>query len=165
MAERMVKCYGKDCEVANVKHPSNIMTKISGKNYCPECYAKEIENRRQRDKLYSYICEVYNTPFVTPLIKKHINDFIANGLTYKRIYALIHYCYTIKKNFNMPDMKYGIMTLGNYYNEMLQYYAEKKRQKEKNKGKKNSSRKIAIDSSNYLTNRYKDDKMINMEDL
>lgn len=165
MAERMVKCYGKDCEVANVKHPSSKMTKISGKNYCPECYAKEIENRRQRDKLYSYICKVYNTPFVTPLIKKHINDFIANGLTYKRIYALIHYCYTIKKNFNMPDMKYGIMTLGNYYNEMLQYYAEKKKQKEKNKGKKNNSRKIVIDSSNYLTNRYKDDKMINMEDL
>ena len=165
MAERMVKCYGKDCEVANVKHPSNIMTKISGKNYCPECYAKEMENRRQRDKLYSYICEVYKTPFVTPLIKKHINDFIANGLTYKRIYALIHYCYTIKKNFDMPDMKYGIMTLGNYYNEMLQYYAEKKKQKEKNKGKMNSSRKIVIDSSNYLTNRYKDDKIINMEDL
>ena len=165
MAERMVKCYGKDCEVANVKHPSSKMQKLSGKNYCPECYAKEIENRRQRDKLYSYICEVYNTPFVTPLIKKHINDFIANGLTYKRIYALIHYCYTIKNNFNMPDMKYGIMTLGNYYNEMLQYYAEKKRQKEKNHGKINSSRKIVIDSNNYLTNKYKDDKMINMEDL
>ena len=165
MAERMVKCYGKDCEVANVKHPSSKMQKLSGKNYCPECYAKEMENRRQRDKLYSYICEVYKTPFVTPLIKKHINDFIANGLTYKRIYALIHYCYTIKKNFNMPDMKYGIMTLGNYYNEMLQYYAEKKRQKEKNKGKINSSRKIVIDSNNYLTNKYKDDKMINMEDL
>ena len=165
MAERMVKCYGKDCEVANVKHPSSKMQKLSGKNYCPECYAKEIENRRQRDKLYSYICEVYKTPFVTPLIKKHINDFIANGLTYKRIYALIHYCYTIKKDFNMPDMKYGIMTLGNYYNEMLQYYAEKKRQKEKNKGKMNSSRKIVIDSSNYLTNKYKDDKIINMEDL
>ena len=165
MAERMVKCYGKDCEVANVKHPSSKMQKLSGKNYCPECYAKEIENRRQRDKLYSYICEVYNTPFVTPLIKKHINDFIANGLTYKRIYALIHYCYTIKNNFNMPDMKYGIMTLGNYYNEMLQYYAEKKRQKEKNHGKMNSSRKIVIDSNNYLTNKYKDDKMINMEDL
>lgn len=165
MAERMVKCYGKDCEVANVKHPSSKMQKLSGKNYCPDCYAKEMENRRQRDKLYSYICEVYKTPFVTPLIKKHINDFIANGLTYKRIYALIHYCYTIKKNFNMPDMKYGIMTLGNYYNEMLQYYAEKKKQKEKNKGKKNLSRTIAIDSSNYLTNKYKDDKIINMEDL
>ena len=165
MSQRLVKCYGEECLAADIKHPSNIMTKLSGKNYCPDCYAKEIENRRQRDKLYSYICEVYNTPFVTPLIKKHINDFIANGLTYKRIYALIHYCYTIKKNFNMPDMKYGIMTLGNYYNEMLQYYAEKKKQKEKNKGKKNSSRKIVIDSSNYLTNRYKDDKMINMEDL
>ena len=165
MSQRLVKCYGEECVAAGIKHPSNIMTKISGKNYCPECYAKEMENRRQRDKLYSYICEVYKTPFVTPLIKKHINDFIANGLTYKRIYALIHYCYTIKKNFNMPDMKYGIMTLGNYYNEMLQYYAEKKRQKEKNKGKMNSSRKIVIDSSNYLTNRYKDDKIINMEDL
>ena len=165
MSQRLVKCYGEECVAAGIKHPSNIMVKLSGKNYCPECYAKEIENRRQRDKLYSYICEVYNTPFVTPLIKKHINDFIANGLTYKRIYALIHYCYTIKKNFNMPDMKYGIMTLGNYYNEMLQYYAEKKKQKEKNKGKMNSSRKIVIDSSNYLTNRYKDDKIINMEDL
>ena len=165
MSQRLVKCYGEECLAADIKHPSNIMTKLSGKNYCPDCYAKEIENRRQRDKLYSYICEVYNTPFVTPLIKKHINDFIANGLTYKRIYALIHYCYTIKKNFNMPDMKYGIMTLGNYYNEMLQYYAEKKKQKEKNKGKMNSSRKIVIDSSNYLTNRYKDDKIINMEDL
>ena len=165
MSQRLVKCYGEECVAAGIKHPSNIMVKLSGKNYCPKCYAKEIENRRQRDKLYSYICEVYNTPFVTPLIKKHINDFIANGLTYKRIYALIHYCYTIKKNFNMPDMKYGIMTLGNYYNEMLQYYAEKKRQKEKNKGKMNSSRKIVIDSSNYLTNRYKDDKIINMEDL
>ena len=165
MSQRLVKCYGEECVAAGIKHPSNIMVKLSGKNYCPECYAKEIENRRQRDKLYSYICEVYNTPFVTPLIKKHINDFIANGLTYKRIYALIHYCYTIKKNFNMPDMKYGIMTLGNYYNEMLQYYAEKKRQKENNKGKMNGSRKIVIDSSNYLTNRYKDDKIINMEDL
>ena len=165
MAERVVKCYGEDCEVAGIKHPSSKMRKISGKNFCPDCYAKEIENRRQRDKLYSYICEVYNTPFVTPLIKKHINDFIASGLTYKRIYALIHYCHTIKKNFNMPDMKYGIMTLGNYYNEMLQYYAEKKRQKEKNHGKINSSRKIVIDSNNYLTNKYKDDKMINMEDL
>lgn len=165
MSQRLVKCYGEECLAADIKHPSNIMVKISGKNYCPECYAKEMENRRQRDKLYSYICEVYKTPFVTPLIKKHINDFIANGLTYKRIYALIHYCYTIKKNFNMPDMKYGIMTLGNYYNEMLQYYADKKKQKEKNKGKMNSSRKIVIDSNNYLTNKYKDDKMINMEDL
>ena len=165
MAERMVKCYGNDCEVAGIKHPSSKMRKISGKNFCPDCYAKEIENRRQRDKLYEYICEVYKTPFVTPLIKKHINDFIASGLTYKRIYALIHYCATVKKGFRMPDMKYGIMTLGNYYNEMLQYYAEKKKQKEKNHGKMNSSRKIVIDSSNYLTNRYKDDKIINMEDL
>lgn len=165
MADRMVKCYGNDCEVAGIKHPSSKMKKLSGKNYCPDCYAKEIENRRQRDKLYEYICEVYKTPFVTPLVKKHINDFIASGLTYKRIYALIHYCATVKKGFRMPDMKYGIITLGNYYNEMLQYYADKKKQKEKNHGKINSSRKIVIDSNNYLTNKYKDDKMINMEDL
>ena len=165
MAERMVKCYGNNCEVAGIKHPSSKMNKISGKNFCPDCYAKEIENRRQRDKLYEYICEVYKTPFVTPLIKKHVNDFIASGLTYKRIYALIHYCATVKKGFRMPDMKYGIITLGNYYNEMLQYYANKKKQKEKNHGKINSSRKIVIDSNNYLTNKYKDDKMINMEDL
>lgn len=164
MAERMVKCYGKDCEVAGIKHPSSKMRKISGKNYCPDCYAKEIENRRQRDKLYEYICEVYKTPFVTPLIKKHVNDFIASGLTYKRIYALIHYCATVKKGFRMPDMKYGIITLGNYYNEMLQYYANKKKQKEKNHGKINSSRKIVIDSNNYLTNKYKENKLYDMNE-
>lgn len=162
---RLLKCYGEECQAKNIKHPSDKLSKLSGKNYCPDCYAKEIENRRQRDKLYEYICEVYKTPFVTPLVKKHINDFIASGLTYKRIYALIHYCATVKKGFRMPDMKYGIITLGNYYNEMLQYYADKKKQKEKNHGKINSSRKIVIDSSNYLTNKYKDDKMINMEDL
>ena len=164
MAERMVKCYGKDCEVAGIKHPSSKMRKISGKNFCPDCYAKEIENRRQRDKLYEYICEVYNTPFVTPLVKKHINEFIANGLTYKRIYALIHYCATIKKGFRMPDMKYGIMTLGNYYNEMLQYYAEKKKQKEKNKGKMNKKKTIAIDSNVYYNNNYKKNKLYDMNE-
>lgn len=164
MAERMVKCYGTDCERDGVKHSSSIMQKISGKNYCPDCYAKEMENRRQRDKLYSYICEVYNTPFVTPLIKKHINDFLASGLTYKRIYALINYCATIKKGFNMPDMKYGIIILGNYYEEMLTYYVNKKKQKEKNQGKINKEKIVEIDSSVYYNNKYKQDKLYDMED-
>lgn len=64
----------------------------------------------------------------------------------------------------MPDMKYGIMTLGNYYNEMLQYYAEKKKQKEKNKGKMNSSRTIAIDSNVYYNNNYKRNKLYDMNE-
>lgn len=164
MSSRLVKCYGADCEAASIKHPSDIMVKISGKNYCPDCYKKEMEDRRQRDKLYNYICQVYNTPFVTPLVKKHINDFRGNGLSYKRIYALIHYCNEIKKGFNMPDMKYGIIILGNYYNEMLQYYSEKTKQKQKNKGKKNSSRTIAIDSNVYYNNNYKKNKLYDMNE-
>ena len=64
----------------------------------------------------------------------------------------------------MPDMKYGIMTLGNYYNEMLQYYAEKKRQKEKNKGKMNKKRTIAIDSNVYYNNNYKKNKLYDMNE-
>ncbi len=161
---RLLKCYGEECQAKNIKHPSDKLSKLSGKNYCPDCYAKEIENRRQRDKLYEYICEVYKTPFVTPLVKKHINDFIASGLTYKRIYALIHYCATVKKGFRMPDMKYGIITLGNYYNEMLQYYADKKKQKEKNHGKINKKKTVAIDSNIYYNNNYKKNKLYDMED-
>src|SRR5699024_1339136 len=102
--------------------------------------------------------------FVTPLVKKHINDFIASGLTYKRIYALIHYCATVKKGFRMPDMKYGIITLGNYYNEMLQYYADKKKQKEKNHGKINKKKTIEIDSKWYYKNSCKKNKLEDMED-
>lgn len=162
---RMVKCYGDDCVKSQTKHPKEIMKVIAGKNYCPDCYAKEMKEREEREKVYSLIKDVYGTPFATPLMKKHVKQFRESGISYKKIYALIHYCKYEKKNFNMPDEKYGIMILGNYLNEMLQYYASKKKQRMKNEGKINKQRTIQIDSKQFLTNKFKDDKIINMEEL
>lgn len=162
---RLVKCYGERCESQGIKHDSDIMQKISGKRYCPECYAEQIEIKRQKDKLFQYIKQVYGIPFVTPLMQKHIKEMRQNGLSYKKIYALINYCYEIKKGFTMPDQKYGLIILGNYYNEMMQYYKDKKRQKENNIGKTNKERTVVINEQSLLINKYKDDLTIDMEDL
>lgn len=162
---QLVKCYGEKCLSHNIKHDKNIMKVISGKRYCSECYDKEIKRREQRDKLYNYIAYVYDIPFATPLMKKHVNEFIDNGLTYKKIFATIYYCVNIKKGFNMPDPKYGLIPFGNFYNEMVSYYKRQKDNIDKNKGKKNEKRTITIDDTHYTENVYKDSKIIDMEDL
>lgn len=162
---QLVKCYGENCLQDNVKHDKNIMKVISGKRYCPQCYEEETKKREQRDKLYAYIAQVYDIPFATPLMKKHVNEFISNGLTYKKIFATIYYCVNVKKGFRVPDPKYGLMPFGNFYNEMVSYYKKQNENKNRNKGKKNDRKTIIIDDSHFKENRYKDEKFIDMEDL
>ncbi|WWT40444.1 hypothetical protein [Staphylococcus phage PT94] len=162
---RLLKCYGEECQAKNIKHPSDKLSKLSGKNYCPDCYEKEIEERRQKNKLNEYIKQVYNIPFVPPLMLKHIKQFRESGLSYKKIYALIHYCHEIKKGYDLPPEKYGLIVLGNYYSEMIQYYKNKKHQKEKNQGKENKQRTVTINPETLVQNKYKDSFIIDMEDL
>lgn len=162
---RLVKCYGEQCKKNNIKHDKSIMKTISGKNYCPDCYEKEMEERRQKNKLNEYIKKVYDIPFVPPLMLKHIKQFRESGLSYKKIYALIHYCHEIKKGYDLPPEKYGLIVLGNYYSEMIEYYKNKKNQREKNKGKENKQRTVAINSEVLSQNKYKDSLIIDMEDL
>lgn len=87
-----------------------------------------------------------------------------NGLTYKRIHALINYCLTIKKGFERPDMKYGLFIYSNYYEEMLNYYRDIKEKRLKNEGIEIKKVTRIIDSRDFQDNKYKNNKLFDMEE-
>ena len=157
---RLVKCYG----TCGEKHSSDEMIKLSGKNFCPECYIKEKTNRDNRDAVYRVIAHAYDLQMPTTLMKKHVKDMHENyGWSYKRILALADYVFN-KKKIKMLDMKYGVKHLENYHQEMNEYYIKRKRQKDLNKGKKNPKETKVI-KGNFNNNTYKKSKIINLEEL
>lgn len=157
---RLVKCYG----TCGEKHSSDEMIKLSGKNFCPECYIKEKTNRENREAVYRVIAHAYDLQMPTTLMKKHVKDMHENyGWSYKRILALADYVFN-KKKINMLDMKYGVKHLENYHQEMNEYYIKRKRQKDLNKGKKNPKETKVI-KGNFNDNTYKKSKIINLEEL
>ena len=157
---RLVKCYG----TCGEKHSSDEMEKLSGKNFCPECYIKEKTNRENRDAVYRVIAHAYDLQMPTTLMKKHVKDMHENyGWSYKRILALADYVFN-KKKIKMLDMKYGVKHLENYHQEMNEYYIKRKRQKDLNKGKKNPKETKVI-KGNFNDNTYKKSKIINLEEL
>lgn len=157
---RLVKCYG----TCGEKHSSDKMEKLSGKNFCPECYIKEKTNRDNRDAVYRVIAHAYDLQMPTTLMKKHVKDMHENyGWSYKRILALADYAFN-KKKIKMLDMKYGVKHLENYHQEMNEYYIKRKRQKDLNKGKKNPKETKVI-KGNFNNNTYKKSKIINLEEL
>lgn len=160
---RLLKCYGQDCISHNIKHPKEDLTKFSGKNYCPNCYDKIVKETEERNNLYDYVAKVYDMPFPTPLMKKHIKELREGyGWSYKRIKVLIHYVVNVENN--VIDAKYGLRHYANYYQSMIRYYSDKKKRKENNQGKRNRSRTITMDSSRFLNNKYKNEQLFDMED-
>ena len=161
---RLLKCYGEECQTKNIKHPSDKLSKLSGKNYCPKCYDIERTNRENREAVYRVIAHAYDLQMPTTLMKKHVKDMHENyGWSYKRILALADYVFN-KKKINMLDMKYGVKHLENYHQEMNEYYIKRKRQKDLNKGKKNPKETKVI-KGNFNDNTYKKSKIINLEEL
>lgn len=162
---RLLKCYGESCLEKDARYEREDLKKIKEKNYCIDCYEKKTKEIKDKENLVEYIKKVYDIPFVTPLMWKHINQFLANGLTYKRIYALIHYCKEIKNGYELPPEKYGLIILGNYYTEMMVYYKNRKEQKKKNKGKQNKVKIVSVDARVFRENKYQKSKDIDMEEL
>ena len=157
---RLVKCYG----TCGEKHSSDEMEKLSGKNFCPECYIKEKTNRENREAVYRVIAHAYDLQMPTTLMKKHVKDMHENyGWSYKRIMVLADYVFN-KKKIKMLDMKYGVKHLENYHQEMNEYYIKRKRQKDLNKGKENPKETKVI-KGNFNNNTYKKSKIINLEEL
>nr|WNM55835.1 hypothetical protein CoNPh37_CDS0169 [Staphylococcus phage S-CoN_Ph37] len=134
---RKVKCYGPYCEPYGIKHEKENMKKISGKNYCPECYEIVIKEKEEQESLYKYLTNEYG--FVTPLMKKHAKEMHnSNGWSYKRIEALIKFTINIEKR--KYDMKYGLTLYQNSYKEFIDYIKQRKENKNNNKGKENKKR-------------------------
>src|SRR5699024_2651963 len=158
---RLVKCYG----TCGKKHSSDERRKISGKSFCLKCYDIERTNRDDRDAVYRVIAHAYDLQMPTTLMKKHVKDMHENyGWSYKRILVLEDYVFN-KKKIKMLDMKYGVKHIENYHQEMNEYYLKRKKQKEKTKQTPLKRETIVINKSFNDNNRYKQSKIVNMEDL
>ncbi|AIA64127.1 hypothetical protein CF1_0084 [Staphylococcus phage CF1] len=158
---RKVKCYGPYCEPYGIKHEKENMKKISGKNYCPECYEIVIKEKEERESLYKYLTNEYG--FVTPLMKKHAKEMHnSNGWSYKRIEALIKFTINIEKR--KYDMKYGLTLYQNSYKEFIDYIKQRKENKNNNKGKENKKETITVNSELFNRNKYKNNMLYDMEE-
>ena len=158
---RKVKCYGPYCEPYGIKHEKENMKKISGKNYCPECYEIVIKEKEERESLYKYLTNEYG--FVTPLMKKHAKEMHnSNGWSYKRIETLIKFTINIEKR--KYDMKYGLTLYQNSYKEFIDYIKQRKENKNNNKGKENKKETIIVNSELFNKNKYKNDMLYDMEE-
>lgn len=118
-----------------------------------------------KEKLYNYLKNIYNKDTVSYLTEKHINEYLEEGFSYKKILALVHYCYAINDKIAFPSEKYGIRILFNYYPDMVKYYRQENERIKRNKGKKNHKKTIKIDDSFFLENSYRNSLQIDMEDL
>ena len=158
---RKVKCYGPYCEPYGIKHEKENVRKISGKNYCPECYEIVIKEKEERESLYKYLTNEYG--FVTPLMKKHAKEMHnSNGWSYKRIEALIKFTINIEKR--KYDMKYGLTLYQNSYKEFIDYIKQRKENKNNNKGKENKKETITVNSELFNRNKYKNGMLYDMEE-
>lgn len=158
---RKVKCYGPYCEPYGIKHEKENMKKISGKNYCPECYEIVIKEKEEQESLYKYLTNEYG--FVTPLMKKHAKEMHnSNGWSYKRIEALIKFTINIEKR--KYDMKYGLTLYQNSYKEFIDYIKQRKENKNNNKGKENKKETITVNSELFNRNKYKNGILYDMEE-
>lgn len=158
---RKVKCYGPYCEPYGIKHEKENMKKISGKNYCPECYEIVIKEKEEQESLYKYLTNEYG--FVTPLMKKHAKEMHnSNGWSYKRIEALIKFTINIEKR--KYDMKYGLTLYQNSYKEFIDYIKQRKENKNNNKGKENKKETITVNAELFNRNKYKNGMLYDMEE-
>ncbi|AJO60848.1 Bacteriophage related protein (plasmid) [Bacillus subtilis] len=160
MSSRLVKCYG-TCEQ---KHPQSIMQKFKSKNYCPACYKKKVKEVEDRENLYNKCKEVFGISFPTGLMLRQIKQFKEErGYTYKNIGFALDYIVRIKKI--QLELKYGLALIPHYYDEMIDYYKDLKRRRENMVVKKIETQKVQIKPPSLSQNRYRDKKLINMEDL
>lgn len=158
---RKVKCYGPYCELYGIKHEKENVRKISGKNYCPECYKVVIKEKEERESLYKYLTNEYG--FVTPLMKKHAKEMHNNNdWSYKRIEALIKFTINIEKR--KYDMKYGLTLYQNSYKEFIDYIKQRKENKNNNKGKENKKETITVNAELFNRNKYKNGMLYDMEE-
>lgn len=158
---RLLKCYG-DCEG---KFPKEELEKISGKNYCPSCYAAKKKEDEDRDRLYKIINETFGISFPTGLILRQIKQYKEQrGYSYKNIYFAVHYIRNIKK-IDL-QLKFGIALVPHYYDEMITYYKQLKERREKMVSF-NPSEKVQIVrlSKPVINDDYKKKKLIDMESL
>lgn len=166
MGKRLVKCYG----YCDKQYPQDQVVKYSvtgkgkGVNYCKPCYHKKVKEVYARNELIHFIQEVYNLNYPTGNMLRQIKQFVEErGYTYRNIKFTLHYIFNIKKSAK-PITKYGIALVPHYYDEMIAYYKDLAQKRANTEIKETKVKKVFIKPA-IPQNKYRERKMINMEDL
>lgn len=124
---KLVKCYG----TCGGKYPKTEMIEV-GKaktRFCKSCYAEREKKKIEREKLYGSIKKIYNIDFPTGIMLKQIKQYeLERGYTLKNIRLTLDYIFNIAE-CAYPDLTGGIGLVPFYYQDMLNYYKEKIKQK------------------------------------
>ena len=169
--DRLLKCYGQDCEVLGLKHPAKTLQKFSEgtkQQYCPECYSTEYKKRIERKKLEETICRHFKIPSLTAnndfnhMIRGQIKRFEKSGITLKNIRLALDYFVIIRGN-NL-ESKYGIAIAARIQDEMKLYYRQLLEKQKTNQIVDNSVVHIKMGLPKKRFD-YKASKQIDMEEL
>lgn len=157
---RLYKCQG----FCGESYKMADMIVNAGKKYCKSCYDKIIKDRSDMYILGQTICRLFDLPYVTPRIKKQINDYREKyDYTILGINTTLLY---IEKNRNITfDEKYGIGIVGYYYLNAIKDYKEQANRMFENKNVEIKTNKNIIETLKPTTiNEMKKQKLISLEE-
>lgn len=84
VAERLLKCYGRNCLITEQKHLKSQLTSYHSKNYCKDCLKIIKYGDEERSRVYMCVKTLFHIPYPTPLMKKQIRNFYeVEGIAYQ----------------------------------------------------------------------------------
>lgn len=160
---RLCKCHGSCGEKYPKEELFTFETNIN-QRYCKDCFEQIKKDREDREELYTVIKELYNVSYPSGMMLKQIKEYKeVNGYSYKAMANTLRYCATISGIKFSPLMGVGIIP--HQYERAKAAYLERQRKEEEfAKGINTEVVTIKIPKLNN-TNHWKNQKMINMEDL
>lgn len=130
MVVRLLKCYGEKCLKDNIKHPKENLVELGGKRYCQTCLIEHQKNKAERQKLYNYLCEMFEISVPTGHMMKQIKNFKEEyGISYRE--QLLTANYVFERTDLNPDPRYGVAFIGAYHQAMLAELDDMLEQREK----------------------------------
>lgn len=137
MAKHIVKC-----AICGEQFDANILpfVKVNSRRYAHlECSKnaedKKTQEEKDKENLEKYIMKLFGDDYITPRIRKQINDYIQKyNYTYSGIQRTLEYFFEIKGN-SIDKANHGIGIVPYIYQDSYNYFYNLWLAKEKNKNK------------------------------
>lgn len=129
----LVKCSVCGKQFDRLKEP---FVKTSSTRYahvkCGKIKEKEDKEKEDKKKLEDYIKQVYGMDRISPLIRKQIDSYIKDDMTYSGMLGSLYYFYGVKGNDSAKAKGIGIIPY--IYQEAEEYFRNLSRINLMNKG-------------------------------
>lgn len=152
---RICKCKRCEKELINAEDKH----KVSGKNYCTDCYSIVKREADDYKQLIQYLCMLCETDKPSSIQLKMIKNLHTNN---KYPYSAITYTLWYMKDIeNVFNPKYSLSNVQDYYNKAFEFYNEQvKRSK-----KVQESNEIKIKRAVYRNNKRQKVNVINLDEI